>query len=265
MAHIGVCKRCGKETQYRFASRVRDYCSHACSNATKAEVRQWPEKIRLGCRQCGESFFLTEAKIRSRQRSAGAPTFCSLKCSIDASKYAAQARRQPIVCAHCGSSFYRDRKPRSQKSYCGKECLAAAQKKTLQRELTEEQKSKAKEYIRAYILKNREKINAASREWAKKNRAYRNFIQQARRGGPSRKDGIWSDELTKLVSLEANRLAALRGSATGFKWHVDHIVPLRGKNVCGFHIWSNLRVIPARENQRKGNRVGESLDGRFWL
>lgn len=26
--HIGACQRCGKESQYRYASQVRKFCSH---------------------------------------------------------------------------------------------------------------------------------------------------------------------------------------------------------------------------------------------
>ena len=67
---------------------------------------------------------------------------------------------------------------------------------------------------------------------------------------------IWVDDDHLLMIEEAYELAALRTKNLGFPWHVDHIIPLRGKNVSGLHVIQNLQVIPGIENVKKSNRYG---------
>jgi len=63
----------------------------------------------------------------------------------------------------------------------------------------------------------------------------------------------WDKDLTDFIYMEAHSLRKLRNKVTNIEWHVDHVIPLKGKNICGLHVWNNFAVIPKVENLRKGN------------
>jgi len=63
----------------------------------------------------------------------------------------------------------------------------------------------------------------------------------------------WLNEDDLWMLKEAYQLANLRTKMFGFKWHVDHIVPLQGEKVSGLHVPWNLQVIPGALNISKHN------------
>lgn len=61
----------------------------------------------------------------------------------------------------------------------------------------------------------------------------------------------WADmDKIRAVYRERDRLTL----ETGVQHHVDHIVPIGGRNVCGLHVEFNLQVIPSGDNLRKSNK-----------
>ena len=54
---------------------------------------------------------------------------------------------------------------------------------------------------------------------------------------------------------EAYLLSSLRSEMTGYRWEVDHIVPLQSSQVCGLHVENNIRVVPRSVNRSKGNSI----------
>lgn len=104
------------------------------------------------------------------------------------------------------------------------------------------------EYARGYDKENRHKYRASAAERENKRRALK--LQTTIYG---------NQDLNDLVFQEAYELSEARTQCTGVRHHVDHIVPLQGKDVCGFHVWNNLRVVPYYENLSKSNKLMEDL------
>lgn len=104
----------------------------------------------------------------------------------------------------------------------------------------------------AYARANREKVNIRQRQYFAK------YPEKWYAAARKRKSKLLSartrNEFDVLVFEEAFRLRRCRALATGIKWHIDHIEPLQGKDVCGLHNGFNLAVIPAKLNLKKANK-----------
>lgn len=103
----------------------------------------------------------------------------------------------------------------------------------------------------AYYVANKDKWAERDYNWQKLFPEKHAAKQAKRRANKFDASPAWANEF---FIEEAYHLAKLRTKVTGFKWHVDHIVPLKSKLVCGLHVETNLRVIPAVENISKSNR-----------
>jgi hypothetical protein len=102
-----------------------------------------------------------------------------------------------------------------------------------------------------FVAKERER----EKLYAKQNPALFAYKTRLRKAAKLQRTPGWLTEDDYWLIKEAYDLAALRTKMFGFKWSVDHIIPLRGKTVSGLHIPSNLQVIPLSQNSSKGNRV----------
>ena len=98
---------------------------------------------------------------------------------------------------------------------------------------------------------NKEKHLANSRQWYKDNKHRKLETTTAREKRCVLATPTWADrELIKELYALAQKLT----EQTGIPHEVDHVIPLQGKTVSGFHVENNLQVIPATENRRKSNK-----------
>lgn len=120
------------------------------------------------------------------------------------------------------------------------------------------------EYKRRHAEDNREQYAANRKAWSENNGHVRRAAEHKRRAGKLNATPIWFGELDDFAAQEASDLCRLRAAATGFDWHVDHMIPLQAKEACGLHCAANLQVIPARLNVAKKNKM-KLTEPREWL
>ena len=114
-----------------------------------------------------------------------------------------------------------------------------------------ENKERTAANLAAWHLKNKERRRVANALWIKNNPEYAAAKTSQRKAAALQATPSWANEF---FVKEAYALAKLRTKIFGFKWHVDHIVPLNSDRVCGLHVEHNLQVIPGASNLAKSNR-----------
>lgn len=95
-----------------------------------------------------------------------------------------------------------------------------------------------------YRITNAENIVEYRKKHYIDNRAYYIHKNALRRAVLLKATPPWAD-LSKIKEI-------YRNCPEG--WHVDHVIPLQGDLVCGLHVETNLKPVPAKENLAKGNK-----------
>jgi hypothetical protein len=89
-----------------------------------------------------------------------------------------------------------------------------------------------------------EKAKLKARLWRANNPKHRNALSTAHKKVVKQRTPAWADS-KKIVEFYKN---CPKGH------QVDHVIPLRGELVSGFHIAENLQYLTAKENRNKSNK-----------
>lgn len=165
------------------------------------------------------------------------------------------------TCCHCKetkntSEFFKDTSRTDNLSSRCKLCKSTSNRITYLKR-SDKVKENRNLYNKKYRLENKEKVTEYHKNKQKEKRAYYTAKQKERETAKNNQKPKWVDSEELFLIEEVYLLAKLRNEMTNVKWHVDHVIPLQGKNARGLHTIYNLQVIPAKINQEKGNKLYE--------
>lgn len=133
-------------------------------------------------------------------------------------------------------NFHNDSTRKSGKRYVCKSCSSL---------IDTRYRDRRRDYISKWREDNRKEYLKREENYRKNNRGKLAYKASLRRKLVKKATPVWSDleEIKYIYELAAEK-----------KLHVDHLVPIKSKFVCGLNVPDNLRCISMKLNKIKGNR-----------
>ena len=121
---------------------------------------------------------------------------------------------------------------------------------------------KTTQFVKDWAAANPDRYKALAKDSRTRNRHLINARTATYRARKIKATPVWADP-RKIAEFYVT--ADALNMWTGEWHHVDHIVPLRGRTVCGLHVESNLQVLTQSENCKKNAcywpDMPEEIDG----
>lgn len=203
-------------------------------------------KLVKKCSKCGETKLL-ELFNKTRNTKDGRTSHCKICKSLARKDNAEAIAEQKKIWYEANKEDVAEKSKADRKENPEKHAAQEAAKYV-----------KNKDKIKARVLDYQKRVPDVNRRASKRYRDANPHLGRAktakRRAIKLRATPKWADtEFEQFYLVEIYHLAQLR-SEMGIEHHVDHIVPLISKKVCGLHCSANLQVITAPENLAKSNK-----------
>ena len=169
------------------------------------------------------------------------------------------------VCKKCGvekelSQFSLNKKCKYGVTHECKSCFLARQRKWCSGNREKSRSNRMKGYYKYHELNkcrmsewrknNQSKFSKSQLSSRRKHSARINASNANRRSLRIQRTPLWANlEMIEVFYWIATKLSKVMKQ----KYHVDHIIPLQGKNVSGLHVQNNLQVMLAIDNCKKSN------------
>lgn len=105
---------------------------------------------------------------------------------------------------------------------------------------------------KAYQSNSKSRLEVSRKYYARNTHKHSQLVR-ARQAGLKKATPDWLTEAHKLEMSDLYWLARDLSTFGDEPYEVDHIVPLKGRDICGLHVPWNLQVLPRSINRSKHN------------
>lgn len=289
-----ICEYCGKKVEVKYKSKIRRFCSNACS-VRSHNNHKFGDAIYVDkeCANCGGiiTMLASDHRIKRGQEMF----FCNHRCENEYKKIINPHKEQK--CPICERTFIK--RLCAQKT-CSKECryklgtitrynnhfntnltyseyIEIKQKeeaiKEAKRNSPLKRVGREKEYMREYAstTKNKERRKELEIKRLENNPIYKatvairkNICSYIKRFGEIKnkkhtEDILGCDFQTFKAHIEKLFTSEMNWDNYGSKWHIDHIIPISlAENLEDFYIlnnYTNLQPMLVKDNIQKRNKI----------